>query len=138
MNWFKALSQLSTNEPQNYRRGISSTILRLKSQRWDLNPQPPHYECDALPIEATLAFLRGDAGGLSVWTSMLFASSTSRSMKPLPCQRQSKELSPTYLVTIVRIPHQTTVPKRNSIPENTLKTCISSCLLYTSPSPRDA
>ena len=27
-----------------------------KSQRWDLNPQPPHYECDALPIEATLAF----------------------------------------------------------------------------------
>jgi len=70
--------------------------------------------------------LRGDVGGLSVWTSMLFASSTSRSMKPLPCQRQSKELSPTYLVTIVRIPHQTTVPKRNSIPENTLKTCISS------------
>jgi hypothetical protein len=28
----------------------------LKSQRWDLNPQPSHYECDALPIEATLAF----------------------------------------------------------------------------------
>ncbi len=26
-----------------------------KSQRWDLNPQPSHYECDALPIEATLA-----------------------------------------------------------------------------------
>ena len=27
-----------------------------KSQRWESNPQPPHYECGALPIEATLAF----------------------------------------------------------------------------------
>ncbi len=26
-----------------------------KSQRGELNPQPPHYECGALPIEATLA-----------------------------------------------------------------------------------
>ncbi len=26
-----------------------------KSQRWESNPQPPHYECGALPIEATLA-----------------------------------------------------------------------------------
>ena len=28
---------------------------RVKSQRWESNPQPPHYECGALPIEATLA-----------------------------------------------------------------------------------
>src|SRR4051794_32518891 len=27
-----------------------------KGQRWESNPQPPHYECGALPIEATLAF----------------------------------------------------------------------------------
>ena len=26
-----------------------------ESQRRDLNSQPSHYECDALPIEATLA-----------------------------------------------------------------------------------
>ena len=26
-----------------------------ESQRWESNPQPPHYECGALPIEATLA-----------------------------------------------------------------------------------
>ena len=31
---------------------------RPESQRWESNPQPPHYECGALPIEATLAFLR--------------------------------------------------------------------------------
>lgn len=29
-----------------------------KSQRWESNPQPPHYECGALPIEATLAHPR--------------------------------------------------------------------------------
>jgi hypothetical protein len=28
---------------------------QLMSQRWESNPQPPHYECGALPIEATLA-----------------------------------------------------------------------------------
>ena len=28
---------------------------QAKSQRWESNPQPPHYECGALPIEATLA-----------------------------------------------------------------------------------
>ena len=27
----------------------------LESQRRESNPQPPHYECGALPIEATLA-----------------------------------------------------------------------------------
>ena len=27
----------------------------LQSQRRESNPQPPHYECGALPIEATLA-----------------------------------------------------------------------------------
>ncbi len=26
-----------------------------ESQRGESNPQPPHYECGALPIEATLA-----------------------------------------------------------------------------------
>ena len=26
-----------------------------ESQRRESNPQPPHYECGALPIEATLA-----------------------------------------------------------------------------------
>ena len=29
--------------------------VRKKGQRWESNPQPPHYECGALPIEATLA-----------------------------------------------------------------------------------
>ena len=29
-----------------------------ESQRWESNPQPPHYECGALPIEATLANVR--------------------------------------------------------------------------------
>ncbi len=29
-----------------------------QSQRWESNPQPPHYECGALPIEATLARAR--------------------------------------------------------------------------------
>ncbi len=29
--------------------------MKKKSQRWESNPQPPHYECGALPIEATLA-----------------------------------------------------------------------------------
>ncbi len=28
----------------------------MQSQRWESNPQPPHYECGALPIEATLAY----------------------------------------------------------------------------------
>jgi hypothetical protein len=27
----------------------------MQSQRRESNPQPPHYECGALPIEATLA-----------------------------------------------------------------------------------
>jgi hypothetical protein len=31
------------------------TCAKTKSQRWDSNPQHPHYECGALPIEATLA-----------------------------------------------------------------------------------
>ena len=26
-----------------------------KSHRWESNPQPPHYECGALPIKATAA-----------------------------------------------------------------------------------
>ena len=26
---------------------------------WESNPQPPHYECGALPIEATLAYVMG-------------------------------------------------------------------------------
>lgn len=26
-----------------------------ESQQWESNPQPPHYECGALPIEAMLA-----------------------------------------------------------------------------------
>jgi hypothetical protein len=30
---------------------------KRKSQRWESNPQPPHYECGALPIEATLALV---------------------------------------------------------------------------------
>ena len=29
--------------------------LPCQSQRRESNPQPPHYECGALPIEATLA-----------------------------------------------------------------------------------
>ena len=29
----------------------------IKSQRRESDPQPPHYECGALPIEATLASL---------------------------------------------------------------------------------
>ncbi len=34
-----------------------------ESQQWELNPQPPHYECGALPIEAMLArFRRGKYG----------------------------------------------------------------------------
>ena len=32
---------------------------QLQSQRWESNPQPPHYECGALPIEATLAGASG-------------------------------------------------------------------------------
>ena len=31
----------------------------VESQRWESNPQPPHYECGALPIEATLAEASG-------------------------------------------------------------------------------
>ena len=31
----------------------------VESQRWESNPQPPHYECGALPIEATLAGASG-------------------------------------------------------------------------------
>ena len=31
----------------------------IESQRWESNPQPPHYECGALPIEATLAGASG-------------------------------------------------------------------------------
>jgi hypothetical protein len=35
--------------------GVDRNPLPEKSQRWESNPQPPHYECGALPIEATLA-----------------------------------------------------------------------------------
>lgn len=35
---------------------------QFESQRWDSNPQPSHYECDALPIEATLATIQGKRG----------------------------------------------------------------------------
>ena len=64
-----------------------------------------------------------DAGGLSVdFDALLLIHLAVNETITLPTA--IKELSPTYLcVTIVRIPHQTTVPKRNSIPENTLKTC---------------
>lgn len=34
---------------------------RTKSQQWESNPQPPHYECGALPIEAMLAALAIEA-----------------------------------------------------------------------------
>ncbi len=32
-----------------------ASLQAVQSQRWESNPQPPHYECGALPIEATLA-----------------------------------------------------------------------------------
>ena|SRR5436190_4309457 len=41
---------------QELRPPAACTSLLSKSQRWESNPQPPHYECGALPIEATLAF----------------------------------------------------------------------------------
>ena len=31
-----------------------------KSHRWESNPQPPHYECGALPIKATAAWFFTD------------------------------------------------------------------------------
>ena len=34
---------------------IATVHGRNQSQRRESNPQPPHYECGALPIEATLA-----------------------------------------------------------------------------------
>ena len=34
---------------------VAAEALWPKSQRRESNPQPPHYECGALPIEATLA-----------------------------------------------------------------------------------
>lgn len=37
------------------RKPETDPSLAIPSQRRDLNPQPSHYECDALPIEATLA-----------------------------------------------------------------------------------
>lgn len=43
----------------------------LQSQRWDSNPQPPHYECGALPIKATLAcreWFRFKALPRNVWS----------------------------------------------------------------------
>ena len=44
---------------ENRRRDLVGPIQSRKnnteSQRWESNPQPPHYECGALPIEATLA-----------------------------------------------------------------------------------
>lgn len=35
--------------------GVGRQTLQRESQRGESNPQPPHYECGALPIEATLA-----------------------------------------------------------------------------------
>src|SRR3954469_42171 len=37
-----------------------------KGQRWESNPQPPHYECGALPIEATLALVPRSCSLLAV------------------------------------------------------------------------
>src|SRR6185369_5785927 len=44
--------------PQKSPRGAcdGGPFAPRKGQRWESNPQPPHYECGALPIEATLAF----------------------------------------------------------------------------------
>ena len=39
----------------------SAASAMIKSQRWESNPQPPHYECGALPIEATLAGFFADS-----------------------------------------------------------------------------
>ena len=45
------------------RPNVKNTNCSRKSQRRESNPQPPHYECGALPIEATLARGRpGDTG----------------------------------------------------------------------------
>ena len=47
----KDMANSASPSPPNSRACRLST----KSQRWESNPQPPHYECGALPIEATLA-----------------------------------------------------------------------------------
>lgn len=41
--------------PEGSNRRLSAPRASEKSQRRESNPQPPHYECGALPIEATLA-----------------------------------------------------------------------------------
>ena len=50
---------------------VKSIINFYKSQRWESNPQPPHYECGALPIEATLAS-RFPATGYAFFSFSLF------------------------------------------------------------------
>ena len=35
---------------------FETTGIPDEGQQWESNPQPPHYECGALPIEAMLAF----------------------------------------------------------------------------------
>jgi hypothetical protein len=40
---------------QRVRALARATWMLKRSQPWESNPQPPHYECGALPIEARLA-----------------------------------------------------------------------------------